>query len=147
MKDKCQIWINNLAPGLSGKVSGGKGSYVCANHFVDGEPTNENPHPTLFLSLLQTKFRESPKKRKTLERAGTSDANNHSDDSNTHEFTAEAALDTAANDDCNMDVVFRYRTLVITNRGFRLGSRNCEARSHFKTSIQSGNGNCVYRVT
>ena len=27
-KDKRQIWINNIAPGLSGKVSGGKGSYV-----------------------------------------------------------------------------------------------------------------------
>lgn len=70
-KHKRQIWINNIAPGLSGKVSGGKGSYVCANHFVDGEPTNENPQPTLFLFLLQTKFGKSPKKRKTLERAGT----------------------------------------------------------------------------
>ena len=57
------------------------------------------------MSLLQAKFRKSPKKRKTLERAGTSDANNHSDDSNTHEFTAEVALDTAVNDDSNMDVV------------------------------------------
>ena len=105
-KDKRQIWINNMiAPGLSGKVSRGKGSYVCANYFVDGEPTKENPQPTLFLSLLQTTFGKSQKKRKTLERAGTADANNHSDDSDTHEFTVEVALDTAANDGFNMDVV------------------------------------------
>lgn len=103
-KDKHQIWINNIAPGLSGIVSGGMGSYVCANHFVDGEPTRENPHPTLFLSLLKTKFDKSPKKRKPLKRI---DANNHSDDSDTDDFNVEVALDTdtALNDEFNMDVV------------------------------------------
>ena len=59
------------------------------------------------MSLLQTTFGKSPKKRKTLERAGTGNANNDSDDSDTctHEFTVEVALDTAANDYFNMDVV------------------------------------------
>ena len=57
------------------------------------------------MSLLQTTFGKSPKKRKTLQRAGTADANNHSDASVTHEFTVEVDLDTVANDDFNMDVV------------------------------------------
>ena len=54
---------------------------------------------------MQTTFGKSPKKRKTLQRAGTADANNHSDASVTHEFTVEVDLDTVANDDFNMDVV------------------------------------------
>ena len=37
---------------------------VCANHFVDGEPTKENPNPTLFLTGTDYKFKRSPKKRK-----------------------------------------------------------------------------------
>lgn len=39
------------------------------------------------------------------ERAGTAAATNHSDDSDSNDFGIQLALDTAPNDDINMDVV------------------------------------------
>ena len=47
----------------------GKWTYVCSNHFRDGEPSARYPNPSLFLTrhdeLQATPKRRSPAKRKT----------------------------------------------------------------------------------
>ncbi|XP_022797988.1 uncharacterized protein LOC111336204 isoform X2 [Stylophora pistillata] len=48
--------------------SPGNGCFVCANHFVDGQPTREYPNPTLFLSVLKNKFDKTPQKRRLLDK-------------------------------------------------------------------------------
>lgn len=60
-KSKRKIWIENISAGLENFSPGS------ANHFVNGEPTTENPHPTLFLTLLQNKYASTPKKRKIID--------------------------------------------------------------------------------
>ena len=38
--------------------------HVCSNHFVDGEPTKENPLPTIFMTEYANTYDSTPKKRK-----------------------------------------------------------------------------------
>ena len=60
---KRPLWIINIGRGRK-HFSPGTGAFVCANHFVDGEPTTQNPCPTLFLTPTSYKYDGSPKKRK-----------------------------------------------------------------------------------
>lgn len=48
----------------------GNGTFVCANHLLEGRPTRDNhfPHPTLFLTPTENKNDVTPKKRGQRER-------------------------------------------------------------------------------
>ena len=43
---KFEIWRKNIKRGLE-FFNPGHETFVCSNHFVDGKPTMNNPHPTL----------------------------------------------------------------------------------------------------
>ena len=60
---KFEIWRKNIKRGLE-FFNPGHDTFVCSNHFVDGKPTMNNPHPTLFLQPSD-KQRRSPQKRST----------------------------------------------------------------------------------
>ena len=60
---KFEIWRKNIKRGLE-FFNPGHETFVCSNHFVDGKPTMNNPHPTLFLQPSD-KQRRSPQKRST----------------------------------------------------------------------------------
>ena len=87
------------------------------------------------------------RKEKPLERAGTAAAINHSDDCDTTDFDIELALDTAPNDDFNMDLVLDTEPESSQTEDSDWDPEFCQATSAFKTSIQSGNGNSVFRIT
>ena len=68
-KERRQEWIAMISKGRE-NFHPGKWTYVCSNHFRDGEPTTRYPNPSLFLTRnneLQAtlKKRRSPAKRKT----------------------------------------------------------------------------------
>ena len=58
--------------------SPGNGTFVCANHFVDGQPTREYPNSTVFLSVLKNKFDKTPQKRRLLDKEASTSASNDS---------------------------------------------------------------------
>ena len=71
--DKRKIWTNAVSKGRKG-FEPGNYSYVCSNHFVEGKPTIQNPHPMLFLTIMQNnaatpqkKSRPCPRKRIRLQ--------------------------------------------------------------------------------
>lgn len=41
-------------------------TFICVKHFVDGKPTAENPHPTLFMTKPSNEHGSTPTKRKKL---------------------------------------------------------------------------------
>ena len=72
--DKRKEWEAMIQKGRQDFVPG-SWSYVCSNHFVDGEPTRENPRPTLYLTASEM-LQSTPRKRKYSEREGASKLNN-----------------------------------------------------------------------
>ena len=54
-------WDASISKGRQ-SFTGGKWTYVCSIHFVDGKPTSANPTPTLFLT--QSDFNTSTPTRK-----------------------------------------------------------------------------------
>ena len=70
-KKKRALWTAQVLLGRK-DWSPGKFAYVCSNHFVDGEPTKENPVPTLFMkgppdAKTPTKrLRKPPAKRRIM---------------------------------------------------------------------------------
>lgn len=68
VEDKRKIWIKNISKGLV-NFNPGKETFICSNHFVDGQPTNENPHPTLFLTPSGYLLDKSPHKRASSEKS------------------------------------------------------------------------------
>ena len=67
IEEKRVIWINTINKGLD-NFNPGNETFVCSNHFVDGKPTSQNPHPTIFLTPSGYKLDKSPHKRTYLER-------------------------------------------------------------------------------
>ena len=67
---------------------------MCSNHFVDGEPTRENPRPTLYLTASEM-LQSTPRKRKYSERDGASELNNEEiDNEEINEATATTNMNT-----------------------------------------------------
>ena len=64
---KRPIWIENIKKGRE-NLSPGSGTFVCANHFIDGEPTPQNPNPTHFLTPTENRYGHTPTKIKRSER-------------------------------------------------------------------------------
>ena len=58
------IWIRNVQKGRLDFFDPKPGTFICANHFKDGKPTPENPHPTEFMTKLSNEHGSTPKKRK-----------------------------------------------------------------------------------
>ena len=58
---KKSAWIKLIGKGRA-CFSPGNWTYVCSNHFIDGEPTTENPNPALFLTQSEVS-QSTPKKR------------------------------------------------------------------------------------
>ena len=64
----CKLINRTSAQGSQSIWTPGKKSRICSVHFIDGEPTKENPHPTLSLGYAGAEERVSKllgKKRKT----------------------------------------------------------------------------------
>jgi hypothetical protein len=64
---KRPIWIEDIKKGRE-NLSPGSETFVCANHFIDGEPTPQNPKPTLFLTPTENRYGHTPTKIKRSER-------------------------------------------------------------------------------
>ena len=58
-------WIDLIKKGKKSFHPGNE-TFVCYNHFVDGEPTQSHPYPTLFLRSATSTERKPPKERKPL---------------------------------------------------------------------------------
>ena len=54
--------VNLIKKGKKGFKPGNE-TFVCTNHFVDGEPTQSHPYPTLFLRSATSAERKPPKER------------------------------------------------------------------------------------
>ena len=61
---KKSAWIKLIGKGRA-CFSSGNWTYVCSNHFIDGEPTAENPNPALFLTQSEVS-QSTPKKRRPI---------------------------------------------------------------------------------
>ena len=61
---KRKQWITLISKGRV-DFNPGPWTYVCSNHFVDGQPTTQNPLPVLFLSASENR-KQSPKKRRHI---------------------------------------------------------------------------------
>ena len=68
-EERRQEWIAMISKGRA-NFHPGKWTYVCANHFIDGEPSARYPNLSLFLTRhdhlqAKPKKRRNPAKRKT----------------------------------------------------------------------------------
>jgi len=74
-ENRRRIWIQSI---LKSKVKPNtvlpKNCFVCSIHFFDGEPTKENPNPTLFLTP-EMNCQKTPEERPTTPRIDFSDSN------------------------------------------------------------------------
>ena len=61
---KRKQWISLIRKGRA-EFNPGPWTYVCSNHFVDGQPTTQNPLPVLYLTASE-KQKQSPKKRRKI---------------------------------------------------------------------------------
>ena len=59
-------WIKLISKGRENFAPGTHGTFVCSNHFPDGKPTIENPHPTLYLKPSEHTLKSPVKKRRKL---------------------------------------------------------------------------------
>jgi len=75
------IWIRNVQKGQLDFFDLKSGTFICANHFKDGKPTPENPHPTEVMTKLSNEHGSTPKKRKKpTERTTPASETLHSED-------------------------------------------------------------------
>ena len=59
-------WIRAVSKGRKNFAPGEKGNHhVCSNHFIDGEPSDENPIPTRFLTKSEYECPTPGKKKRT----------------------------------------------------------------------------------
>ena len=61
---KRKQWISLISKGRA-EFNPGPWTYVCSNHFVDGQHTTQNPLPVLYLTASE-KQKQSPKKRRKI---------------------------------------------------------------------------------
>ena len=61
-KERRQEWIAMISKDRK-NFHPGKWTYVCSNHFRDGEPTTRYPNPSLFLTR-HNELQATPKKEK-----------------------------------------------------------------------------------
>jgi hypothetical protein len=59
-EEKRKQWVLMIAKGRPG-FNPGNETFVCSNHFVDGEPTPGHPYPTLGLKSPSSVERKPPK--------------------------------------------------------------------------------------
>ena len=60
-----QIWESMIRKGLDkSNFKATNNSFVCSNHFEYGRPTPLSPHPTLFLTMSDSKWKKSPHRRR-----------------------------------------------------------------------------------
>ena len=62
---KRKQWVNLIKKGKKNFKPSDE-TFVCSNHFVDGEPTQSNPCPTLFLRSATSAERKPPTERQPL---------------------------------------------------------------------------------
>eukprot|EP00112_Aurelia_sp_Birch-Aquarium-sp1_P010874 Seg2301.6 transcript_id=Seg2301.6/GoldUCD/mRNA.D3Y31 product="THAP domain-containing protein 2" protein_id=Seg2301.6/GoldUCD/D3Y31 len=64
--ERRRAWSILISKGRQNFIAG-KWTHVCSNHFMDAEPTNTNPNPTLYLTVSDWE-KKSPRKRVLVER-------------------------------------------------------------------------------
>ena len=71
--EKKHIWEKQISEGRE-EFNIGNSMRICLNHFVDAQPTNANPNPTLYLTESDTQ-KESPVMRKARTKVNPTHSN------------------------------------------------------------------------
>ena len=58
-------WVTMIKKGRK-NFNPGNETFVCSNHFVDGEPTQTHPYPTLSLKSANSEDRKPPTQRRSI---------------------------------------------------------------------------------